>query len=293
MIREGTYYLARVLKGRNITNRILIDAILNSSDHVRGDKVWTITYAKEFNENTPEHFVYGHLCKYEPEATVKVIDPDEKIERVQEEPNLSRASSPFIYIPEYSGFVFLKISGQIEPKHFMRFFPAIVRSSLENFFVSIELEPIVDLRKFAIKLSNLEGIYNLSAEIAPPNPMYGHLWKDLKKYLEKRKINKMKVEETSKDEPIKTNIVELVQGLVETKDLSEEKIDIGDASILMAADGYGKGYVKGKKRGKTVIVKTSKTIRNFKFDRDPTPDSLYDYSVRIYIEIVEERHMEH
>jgi hypothetical protein len=52
-------------------------------------------------------------------------------------------------------------------------------------------------------------------------------------------------------------------------DLKEEQkflsktIPIGDAAILMAADGYGSGYVKGKQDDVMVVIKTSETLRNY------------------------------
>ena len=107
----------------------------------------------------------------------------------------------------------------------------------------------------------------------------------------------MKVEEESlSNEPIDTELAEHVDGIVnQTLDnpYLPAPIPIGDAAILMAADGYGSGHIKGKIGDESVLIRTSDTIRNFQFERDPDPHELYKKAKKILQDITDERHMEH
>lgn len=293
---KGIYYLGRISKIGILTVEMLIQAIQQPKSIDRSTKSWTFIDVQKIEEHT-RHFVFGRLCKYEPDATVKVVDPKARIEKLQLEPNLSIASSPFIYIPAYSSIAFMRVPQQIEPPTFMRHFSEIVERSCDNFFVKCEIDPITDLKTFAKKLSTLDGIYKISAKISPPNPLFGPLWRELKEYLQNRRTEKMTVqEESSHNVPLNTELPKLVEGIIDqsTERIYEkDKVSIGDASILMAADGYGIGYVKGKRNNESVVIKTSDTIRNFTFEKQPDPHALFDMIVRILEVIKKERHMSH
>jgi hypothetical protein len=262
---------------------------------IRGS-AWTFIDVKTFQDGKGTYY-FGRMSKYSPDAEVAIVDPAKRTEIRQQEPNLSIASSPFVYIPEYSGIVYLHVSNHIEHKTFISRWNSIIRASLEGILVDCEIEPITDLRSFSIKLKNLDGIYALASTVSPPNPLFGPLWKDLKEYLDSRGTGRMKVaEESTKSEPLETELPEHVEGIVmQTEDnpYTPEPLPIGDAAILMAADGYGSGYVKGKQGEEIVIIRTSETVRNFQFSREPEPEELYRRAAQIFRKIQEERHMEH
>ncbi len=294
--KNGTYYLGRIIKLGVLNNEKLIDAILNPRPITAWGHAWTFINAEKLHHDNNE-FVYAKLIKYSPDAEVFVVDPDKGREIRQDEPNLSIASSPFVYIPEFSGVAFLRVSNHIEPKTFMNKFGALIKNKYHSFFVECDVEPISDLRSFAIKLSKLDGIYTVSANVYPPNPIFGPLWEDLKKYLKKRRADKMRIhEESADDHTIATKLPSLVKDIAELSDeksLSPKKVDIGDAAILMAADGYGSGYVKGKQRGEFVTIKTSETIKNFSFLKDAKPADLFKKAYDIFKKIKDDRHMKH
>ena len=294
--KNGTYYLGRVIKHGLLNHEKLIEAILKPKPITAWGFDWTFINAQQGKINNVD-FIYAKLCKYSPDAEVMVIDPEKGQERKQDEPNLRIAISPFVYIPEFSGISFLRVSNNIEPKTFMKRFAAIAKNKYGNFFVDCAVEPISDLRSFAIKLSKLEGIFNISATISPPNPLFGPLWKDLKGYLEARCTDRMKIqEESTGDNVISTNLPKLVKSASEQtqeKPFVPKKIDIGDAAILMAADGYGSGCVKGKQKGEIIVIKTSETIKNFSFLKEATPEDLFRKTYEIFMKIKEDRHMKH
>ena len=81
--------------------------------------------------------------------------------------------------------------------------------------------------------------------------------------------------------------------------VSEEKIesikqvDIGDAAILMAADGYGHGHIEGTEGNKMVIVSTRETKLSILFDKEPDPIELKNQVIEIFEDINKKRHMDH
>src|SRR5690606_9861933 len=103
-------------------------------------------------------------------------------------------------------------------------------------------------------------------------------------------------EDSSLGEPLDTDLAEHVEGIVQQsaeKPYAPDPLPIGDAAILMAADGYGKGSVRGKQGDDVIVIRTSETVRNFSFERDPDPEKLYKKTNGILERIKEERHMEH
>lgn len=194
-------------------------------------------------------------------------------ELTQEEPNLGIASSPFVYIPEHSGIAFLRVPSGIEPTTFMDRFPKIINNTYGNFFVDCSIKAISDLQTFASKLARLSGVYKISAKVSPPNPIFGPLWVSLKEYLADRRTNKLTIQEDSViGEYLNTDLPDHIMSVVEQteeKPYSPPPLPIGDAAILMAADGYGSGFVKGKQQEEIVVIRTSETIKNFSFTKSP------------------------
>jgi hypothetical protein len=292
----GIYYLGRVVKLGVIDNEKLIQALLRPIPIHHYKHSWTFIDVKVFN--TPEsNFVYGRLSKYLPDGEVLVVDHAKGEEISQEEPNLSVASSPFVYIPEYSGIAFLRVPAGIEPITFMDRFPKIINNTYGNFFVDCSIKPISDLQTFASKLSKLSGVYKISANVSPPNPLFGPLWESLKEYLANRRTNKLTIQEDSViGEYLNTDLpnhIMKVATQTEDKPYLPAPLPIGDAAILMAADGYGTGFVKGKQQDEIVTIRTSETIKNFSFSKSPEPVELFNKANQILKNIKTDRHMRH
>ena len=71
------------------------------------------------------------------------------------------------------------------------------------------------------------------------------------------------------------------------------KIDIGDAAVLMAADGYGRGKIEGVTKGQSVVVSTKDKAIVLKLPVDVKPIELYDAVQRKLKSISDERYMGH
>jgi len=279
-----------------LTEDMAFEALLNPATIFWRGNAWTIINASVHEYNNLK-YAYGKLCKFVPETEVDVIDLMKKAVIKHPERNVILASSPFVYIPEHSAIAFLHIWNHIEAHVFIRRFCSIITETHQGFFVDCKIEPIADMRTFAIKLSKIEGIYNISAKVFPPNPLFGPLWRSLKDYLRDRNAESLKIQEdSSHGEPLKTMLPEYVQSVAEGTELKyspKEPLPIGDAAILMAADGYGTGLVKGRVGSELVVIRTSETIRNFSFEKDPNPEKLYDEAISILEKIKRDRHMEH
>lgn len=296
MGKKGTYYLGRVVKLELLDDSKIFYALGNPVTIMARGNAWTIINATIHGEGSSQ-FAYGRLCKFAPETEVAVIDLLKKEKVLQPERNVILASSPFVYIPEHSGIAFLQVPNHIEPNTFMRRFCSIIMDTHQRFFVQCEIDPISDVRTFAIKIAKLDGIYSISATVHPPNPLFGPLWRHLKEYLAYRQAETLRLQEDSaRDQPLKTRLPEHVASVSEgASNLSAltEAPSIVDAAVLMAADGYGTGLVKGRAGSDFIVIRTSDTIRNFSFDKDPVPVELYEAALKVFERIKRERHMEH
>jgi hypothetical protein len=295
--KKGTYYLGRVIKLGTLDQALLMQAMLNPSPYKSRGNAWTIIDCKQYRSGQQD-FIFGRLSKYVPEGEVTVIDEEKRQERQQREPNLQVASSPFIYVPSHSGIAFLNVYGHIEQKTFMAIFAGIIEETYRGFFVECHIELVSDLKSFAAKLNALEKIFQIRAKVFPPNPLFGPLWEPLKEYLISRNTGTMSITEDAPDcQSIDTDIQDIVQQAADQTEenayFTNERIPIGDAAILMAADGYGIGAVRGIYEDEVVVVKTSETAKNFSFDKNPVPHELYEKVFSIFIEIEKNRHMQH
>lgn len=216
----------------------------------------------------------------------------------QIEPNLLVASVPFVYIPAHSGIAFLANSSNIDHLTFIRRFCSIIEGSLDNFFVECQVQVITDLRAFAIRVSALDAIYKIQSRVSPPNPLFGPLWENLKNYLIQRNADRLNLTENAgPGEALHSMLPELTSKYAETAQYPDSEffspIPVGDAAILMAVDGYGTGIIRGRIDSDTVVIKTSETIANFNFDKDPLPEKLYSAANDQFERIKVDRYMEH
>lgn len=296
-MKKGTYYVGRVLKLGLLDQAMLLDALKNPISVKYRENAWTFIDIEEYKQ-AGHHYLFGRLSKYAPEGEVGVVDESTRSAKMQLEPNLLVASSPFVYIPGHSGIVFLNVSGNIEPRTFIRRFCEIVEHTHHNFFTDCDIELIADLKTFAAKLSSLQGIFKIEARISPPNPLFSPLWESLEKYLRGRNTDRMIiVEDAPETEVLKTDLPKLVEAASQQTEKSpfvpEVAIPVGDAAILMAADGYGSGVIRGRRDDEVVVIKTSETALNFSFEKTPAPHALYMKALEIFEGIKEQRHMEH
>lgn len=292
-MRRGRYYLGRVVK-INLDQGGLMDAIANAPIVNIGKFDWTITDVKDCRDETIP-YVFGKMSKYAKEGHAKVIDEIQKSQVDADVPNLLEASSPFVYMPEFSGIAFLHVWNGIQEEVFPRRFKSIIEAAFDNLFVACDIEPISDYRAFTSRLKKLQELNELSATVHPPNPLFGRLWGSLNDYIASRNATEVTVkEQSSRSGGIKSKLIALMDNIMDSPGYEPEVVpDIGDAAILMAADGYGRGKVVGIENGEEVVLRTSDTQKSFLHAKEPIPGELAIKS-RIQLEKVsEERDMDH
>ena len=295
---ETIFYIGRIVKV-GITEEEFVSILFDPKPFNDRNNIWNISNMSQ--ENIDGIMCYfGNLSKAKPDDMVTVMSHDYKQEIEKEEPDLVLSSSEFIYIPDYSGISFHSIPSQIEPRKFKQVFSAIIEKSLQNFFVECKINLIDDLESFYKKLNKFDVISRITAVVNPPNPLFGKMWVDLKKYLEERKATELRMQEQNKDSTLKTDIKELVE-LVLAKDdkkveeyLKNHRLSLMDLMILMSLDGYGTGRIDGKTKGNFLSIKTHENLLHFSLEKSKISNTeIFNKTNEILKRISNERHMEH
>jgi hypothetical protein len=274
--RRGRYYLARIRKGGLLTDEKLQDAFLKTSGVVIGADGWTFTDVVAGNLETGEEYVFGYLTRYEPRGVVRVLDRRHHSTGEQIARELVIALSPFVYIPSQSGIAYMHVWDLLERSVFVSHFPKVVVEYFQDFFVTCEIEPITDLRTFAIRLRDLDVVTQIEAKVHPPNPLFGRAWESLDAYIDSRNAKELTIsEQGTKDSPLRTNLLDLAVTLSQdNEDRILGEVDLTDAAVLMAADGYGSGKVTGYGKDTEIVVLTAQNQLSFLFAKQPAPEAL-------------------
>lgn len=300
MPTSARYYLARVIKLGNLTTEGIIKAIREPSFvQLRGIR-YTFTDFQLFGSNESPKGVFARLAKYRAEGAVEVVRPD--VHTLGREPveNLIEASSPFVYLPEFSGIAYKHVWNLLQREKFARAFCELIETSEHKFFVRCEIEPITDLRTFVTRLSKLETVTMLQASVRPPNPLFGPCWESLREYLNRRRLDEVVVKEES-SRGISTNVSRIAAAISNQSTNAEDLRammepllgGVGDAALLMAADGYGSGKVVGLEETRKVTIRTSDNQKSFLLDRDPAPEELFRVAYEQFSRINDERSLKH
>ena len=292
-MRKGRYCLGRIVK-INLDQQELMDSITNAPIITIGKFDWTITDVFD-NRYGVIPYVFGKLSKYARDGHAKVIDELSRAQIDADVPNLLEASSPFVYLPEYSGIAFLHVSTGIQEHVFPRRFKSVIEAAFDGIMVSCDVQTISDYHEFTTRLKKLNYFTEFSATVFPPNPLFGRLWGNLNKYIDSRNASEITVKEhASNSEGLKSNVVELMDKIIESPDYEPDEVPaIGDSAILMAADGYGKGKVVGVEGNGKVTLKTSETQKNFLHDKESEPNELAIKANFHFDKTSKERDMKH
>ena len=238
---KGRYYLGRVIKSGLLDSDKLIDAIVQSKALTIRKFTWIFTDVVDGRSDSLP-FVYAKLSKYSREGQVTIVDPDAKSQIDSLAQNLLVASSPFVYLPSFSGIAYLHIWNEIKEELFERRFKTLIESVYQNFFVDCQIEPVSDYKAFTTKVRELDRITEIAAKIHPPNPLFGRIWGPLKDYVQKRNASEASFKEQQDGSTgLKTNIVTLMEGILENPKFEPvEEVDITDAALLLTrqANGY-------------------------------------------------------
>lgn len=294
MARNGQFFLARISKAGRLTDRMIGDALAQPAAVTAYKYAWTITDFKKKRVGRIPYY-YGKLAKYEPDALVDIVDARTKQVLSRPEPNLAVATSPFVIVPSESVVSYLHVWNHIERHVFRQRLAEVIEASYQRFFVECSIDPIVDLRPFIERLSNLRKVTRIKATVHPPNPLFGPLWDSLKRYLDRRSAKTLTLNESS-PESLKTDLMSHVNRIEaeEGGQLAEaEPADVTDAAVLLAADGYGHATVIGQDGSAIVQVRTKDSVVSFKLPRDAPPSVLVKKTLSVVNELNKQRRLQH
>jgi hypothetical protein len=294
--RRGRYYLARVRKGGLLTDEKLRDALLKTTGVVIGADGWTFTDVVAGRLETGEEYVFGYLTRYEPRGVVRVLDRQHHSTGEQIARELVIALSPFVYIPSQAGIAYMHVWDLLERSIFISHFPKVVVEFFQNFFVTCEIEPITDLRTFAIRLRDLDVVTQIEAKVHPPNPLFGRAWESLDEYIENRNAKELTIsEQATKESPLRTKLLDLAVTLSQDHDDDRivGEVDLTDAAVLMAADGYGSGKVTGYGKDIEMVVLTAQNQLSFLFAKQPAAEALASEALKRFTRESERRGLMH
>jgi hypothetical protein len=282
--KQARYYLGRLLKRSEMTVEKLVAAVREPMTvEYRGTRYSFIDF-EAIGAPTETAGFYAKLVKYKQQGAVNVVHEELHASKSAEVANLIDAASPFVYVPQFSGIAYRHISNALPSDQFERVFKELVERKFDQFFIGCDVEPITDFRTFVTRLSKLEHITELQASVVPPNPLFGPCWESLAEYLRQRRLEELQIKEEAAA-GIRTQLKEIAVAALRDaaaenwQQMMEPLLDgVGDAALLMAADGYGRGRVRGLEHGKDVVVRTSENQKSFLFDSDPNPARLFEFA---------------
>lgn len=298
MARHSRFYLARILKRGELTKEKIIEAMRDPvTVDFRGTR-YSFTDFQAFGGSGQENGFYARLAKYRQQGAVSVVREDEHESAEAEVRNLIDASSAFVYLPDYSGLAYRHIWNSLPREQFERVFKALVE--FKYVLAGCDIDPVTDLRTFVMRLSRLDRITELQATVSPPNPLFAPCWKSLSDYLRKRRLSEVQIKEQAEG-GIETRVKEIAEAVLQpgaasgrVLEMMEPLLDgVGDAALLMAADGYGRARVRGRESDQEVVIRTSENQKSFLLEADPAPEILYERALRVFRQISEERGLEH
>lgn len=160
------------------------------------------------------------------------------------------------------------------------------------------LEPFARVKRHEANFVGTSTV--IQATIKPPNPLFGPCWKSLNDYLKKRRLTEAQITEES-EEGIPTNVPQIASAMSSGSKLPEELeammepllAGVGDAALLMAADGYGHAKVVGTEQEKIVTIRTRDNQKSFSLAHDPDPEELFRIALEQFEAISKERYLDH
>jgi hypothetical protein len=243
--KQYRYYLGRVSKAGVLSTKDLIDAILKPATITKNSYSYTFTNMHYDEKN---NYIFGKLVKFIPEGEVETIEPLKHLETSVYITHKKESSSPFVIVLDYMGIAYPTIWNGLLKEQFENFFSALIKEKFENFFVSCKIEPVIDIRTFIERVSEIDKVDKISATVVPPNPLFGPAWKELKEYMDKRNSGEVTISEKTKHaDGLKTKIKIIISSLLDSNadknSFDNKPYDISDAAILMATDGYGRAKI--------------------------------------------------
>lgn len=299
MAAESTYFVSRVAKTGTLDSEGLIQRIYEAGPYPRGTTAYSFVDLVRGDVVVGERgysYLFGRISRFLPNGQVPVVDPSLRTRTFQSEPNLEQATSCFVYLPDFSTLAFQQVSKYFQINQFPLLFQRLVMRS--TFFEEVDINPIADLGTFVGKVKALKRIDHIKARVHPPNPLFGGFWASLKDYLARRNAVELKVDEKAKPgQALASQLPSELERLSSSNAMDVANVaplELGDAAVAMAADGYGSATVTGTRgSGKKARVRTADANLSFAFSANPDPEDLAARAVAESAKVSESRGLRH
>jgi hypothetical protein len=189
-------------------------------------------------------YAFGRMVKYKPVLEGEIVD-EERREIVEGGLPLGVVAKPeFLLHYESSLVAYRPISNRLSHRQFRLVYAALIEAAHRDFFVSADLQPVVEQYKLLEAVFRFSRIDRISFEIRPTNPSNRDIYRHIDRRL--KALNAAKIKETIISE----------QGGINQRELKD---DDAFRSLLMASDGYGFGEVEGEIEGHKATIATEDT----------------------------------
>lgn len=302
MARKSVFYLGRVIKFGEVDNQKVEEALLAPEIVQHGKFEYTFMNIQHQKDGGETRYIYADLVKYRSSGTVEIAEPKAHKTIPENVENLTEAISPFMYLPRFSGIGYTHTWNKLDKAVFETVFAKIINEKYEGFFAQTSIQPISDLKRFITRLMSLDRITKIKAQVRPTNPYYGPAWESLREYMRTRNLGELEIEEEAADASgVKTRLPKFAQeteGKEITPEIKARFIEdslngVADPAILMAVDGYGKGTIEGQDDGIDIVIRTSETQIQVRFDKSKPIDELYFLLAKTLSRVEEDRNLMH
>jgi len=240
--REITYYFGRLnlIAHYEDKKEFLLRALKTTKIWEYKDTNWGFFDISEIDSKLGT-FIHGYLVKYSNNFKEEIANPETHSIEEQQIKNYVIAKCRF-FLHIDSGLISYHPVGTIISKEtFKKRFCELFEHSLENMFVSAEIQSIDEEEKIFEAIRKFKKIIKLQIYLHPSNPSNRERWKKTDERLKELGVAKYKEHYEADESDGNLNIID------------DEDIY---SKITMADDGYGQASVTGDLEGERKTIKT-------------------------------------
>lgn len=257
-----TYYFARLNLIGSWDNRraILFSALTSKVTETRRSFRYGFFDAEDI-ETAEGVFAFGHMVKYKPVLEGEIVDEQRREVVEGGLPMGVVAKSEFLLHYSSSLIAYRPISNRLSQRQFRLVFASLIEAAHHDFFIGVELQPIVEEFQIIEAIRKFSRIYRISVDLHPSNPSNRDLWRHIDQRL--KDLNAAKIKETI---------------ISEEGGINQEKLQDDDVmnELIMASDGYGFGAVEGEIEGRKVTITTADSPVQQEVIATDDPEDLLD-----------------
>ena len=205
-------------------------------------------------------FVFGRLVKYKPLLEGEIVDEDRHELSSDGLPYGVVAKSEFILHYKSGVIAFRPVSNRLSASQFRDIFAALFEATHHKFFVDAEVESVDEDLAIEEAFTRFRTISRVSVDLHPTNPSNREIYDRVAKRLKRLQAKRLR---------------QTVEASENSDGLNRDELREDDTyrGLLMAVDGYGRGYIQGvidEGRKVTIYTDDSPVKKEVIPSEDPT-----------------------